>query len=176
VGEKVNLPSKVEAVLITGATVLRNVTWDKTVSSSEPGVEVVYGTVASTNIKPRITVFITTDSSVPPGTGIPGGTTPGTGTGGTGGGLIPGIVPGANYGQVGNFTEVSISYNTFFSLIEVRVTDVVTSVEVNKTKMHYEGSNTFSLAVAGLKIGQNIAITAFDITGKAIQTQTYQIK
>jgi hypothetical protein len=175
VGEKVNLPSRVEAVLFNGATALLNVTWDKTVNSSEPGVEVVYGTVAGTNIKPKITVFITTDGSALPGTGT-GGTTPGTGTGSTGGGLIPGIVPGASYGQVGNFTEVNISYNTFFTLIEVKVTDAVTSVEVNKTRMHYEGNNTFSLAVAGLKVGQNITITAFNITGRVIQTQTYQVK
>jgi hypothetical protein len=176
VGEKVNLPSKVEAVLITGATELLNVTWDKTVSSSEPGVEVVFGTVANTNIKPRVTVFITTDSSVPPGTGTPGGTTPGTGTGGTGGGLIPGLEPSTNYDPVGEFTSVSINYNSFFSIIEVTVTDMVTSVKVNKTKMHYEGNNTFSLAIAGLAKGQSVTITGYNITGKEIQKQTYQVK
>ncbi|ANE46694.1 hypothetical protein SY83_10890 [Paenibacillus swuensis] len=156
------LPTYVDAVLGTSVSKVA-VTWPS-IPTNEIGKFTYEGTLSGSTYKPKLIVFVVDPSAA----GNGGNTgTPGTGTGTT---SPPITINGPA------LSDVKISFSSLFSTIIVRSNDKVTSVMAGSDVMHYEGGNSFSLATAGLKLGQKITIKALDIQGKVIEQKDYIVQ
>ncbi|WP_199616792.1 S-layer homology domain-containing protein [Paenibacillus alkalitolerans] len=157
------LPKTVTAKYGNGYVGSASVTWDP-VNTSELGKHVLSGKVNGTTVKAQLLVFVV-NSTAQNGTPVNNG----GGSGGSGGSDLPApTTPTVTTGQsIGN---VQVSFSSLMSTIQIDVSDKVTSVKANGIRMHYEGNNRYSLATAGLKLGDKITIVAYDIQGKVLQT------
>jgi hypothetical protein len=155
------LPKSVTVTYSNGAHGTALVFWDN-VDTSELGKHTVKGSIAGTNLKTELLVFVVS------ATGQTGGSTnPGNTGGGTNTNLPSQPIPTVPTGQaIGN---VQVSFSSLMSTIQINVSEAVTSVKANGITMHYEGSNKYSLATAGLKLGDKITIVAYGIRGEELQ-------
>jgi hypothetical protein len=84
---------------------------------------------------------------------------------------VPFIVTAGN-SKIIQITESSSSLLTSFTV--VTSPDVFT-VKINSTGMIYQGNNTYSLGMSGLKTGSIVTVYAYDSSGKLLGSQKYTI-
>lgn len=69
--------------------------------------------------------------------------------------------------------SVSDSYSSLFSNFSVVTGPDVFSVKINSTNMIYQGNNSYSVGMVGLKQGSKVTVYAYDSSGKLLQSQVY---
>ncbi|WP_140417776.1 Ig-like domain-containing protein [Desulfosporosinus sp. FKA] len=69
--------------------------------------------------------------------------------------------------------SVSDSYSSLFTNFSVATGPDVFSVKINSTSMIYQGNNSYSVGMVGLKQGSKVTVYAYDSTGKLLQSQVY---
>ncbi|SHN79476.1 Ig-like domain-containing protein [Desulfitobacterium chlororespirans] len=75
----------------------------------------------------------------------------------------------------GKISSVASSYSEIITSFKVTTSSDVYSVKINSTPMHYQGDNTYTLGISGLKQGGKVTIYAYDSSGKLLTSESYQI-
>lgn len=76
---------------------------------------------------------------------------------------------------VSKLSSVTDSYSSLLTSFTVITSPDVCSVKINQNYMLYQGNNTYSLGMTGLKQGATVTVYAYDGTGNLLQMQTYTI-
>lgn len=71
---------------------------------------------------------------------------------------------------------ISADYSSFLTNLKVFATTDVAMVKANGLEMHYEGNNSYSLGLVGMKQGSVVTVQAFNSSGQVIDTQKYTIQ
>ena len=71
--------------------------------------------------------------------------------------------------------SVSHSYSSLLTSFVVVASPEVFRVKINLNDMLYQGNNTFALGMTGLKLGDNVTVSAYDSNGKLLQSQIYKV-
>ena len=72
-------------------------------------------------------------------------------------------------------SSVSHSYSGLLTSFAVVTSPEVFRVKINQTDMLYQGNNNFALGMTGLKLGDNVTVSAYDSNGKLLQSQIYKV-
>jgi hypothetical protein len=89
----------------------------------------------------------------------------------------PVAIPFTVTGQTSNtpITSVQDSYSSYITSFTVSTLPGVFSVNINQSKMLYQGNYTFAVGMTGLKQGQTVTIYAYDSNGHLLQSQKYTV-
>lgn len=88
--------------------------------------------------------------------------------------MIPFTISNTSTGKT--IVSVNSKYSTFITAVTVTTSPDIYKVTANSKEMHYEGNNTYTLGIAGLKTGNTVTIRAYDANGKLIETLKHTIR
>lgn len=72
--------------------------------------------------------------------------------------------------------QISASHSPLLTSFTVLTSADVFSVKINSKNMIYQGNNTYTLGMTGLKTGGTVTVYAYDSKGKCLKNQKYTIK
>ena len=84
---------------------------------------------------------------------------------------VPFIVAAEN----SKIIQVSGAYSSLLTSFTVVTSPDVYKVKVNQKELLYQGNNTFSLGMTGLKTGSIVTVYAYNSSGKLLESQKYTI-
>lgn len=71
--------------------------------------------------------------------------------------------------------QISANYSAILTSFTVLTSPDVSAVKINSKSMIYQGNNTYSLGITGLKTGSTVTVSAYDKNGKSLKSQKYTI-
>ncbi|MDI3508270.1 MAG: hypothetical protein PWP55_462 [Clostridiales bacterium] len=88
--------------------------------------------------------------------------------------IIPFTISNTSTGKA--IVSVENIYSNFITAITVTTSPDIYKVIANSKEMHYEGNNTYTLGMTGLKTGDTVTIKAYNTNGKLIETLKHIIR
>jgi hypothetical protein len=87
----------------------------------------------------------------------------------------PVVVPFTVADSKAKIIAISSTYSSFLTSITVITSPDVYSVKVGLDEMHYQGGNTYTLGIPGLKIGDVVTIRAYDSNDRLLESKKHTV-
>ncbi|RSK28687.1 hypothetical protein EJF36_18435 [Bacillus sp. HMF5848] len=73
--------------------------------------------------------------------------------------------------------NINSIHGKFITEITIKVSDpFIARIVIGRTDMNYEGANTYTLALAGIKTNEKLSVKAYDANGKLVESLNYTVK